>query len=93
MPIQKYEALAFLRSIKNVRKGLLTRSKIIRLLKTRAATTKELAGNVKLSYSTVRRHLKMMEKEGIVIKVYRKWKLTGKGQQDLLKYLTKKPAY
>ena len=83
-----YEALAFLRTIKNVKKGLITRSKIIRILKTRSSTTKEIANEVNLSYSTVRRHLKLMEKEGIVIRIYRKWKLTGKGQQDLLKYLT-----
>lgn len=78
---------AFLRLVRNVRKGLLTRSRIIELLSERACTMKQLAQEIGLSESSVKRHLDNMLAEGIVEKVkYRGkilWKLSGYGQLDL----------
>lgn len=78
---------AYLRRIKNVRQGLLTRSRIISLLSQSASTTRRLASNIGLSQSAIRRHLRNMAAEGIVEK--RKiggrvlWRLTGIGQRTL----------
>lgn len=78
---------AFLRSVRNVRKGILTRSRIIELLSEKAYTANQMAEEVGLSESAVRRHLKNMLSEGIVEKIrYRGkvlWKLSGYGQLAL----------
>jgi len=84
-----YEALAILRRIKNTRKGIEIRSKIIRTLRHRLATISELSKLVNRSYSTIRYHVKNMEKEGIVMRFNNKWRLTGKGQQSMEAFLLK----
>ena len=81
------EALAFLRNIRNVKKGLTTRSKIIRVLKKSRSSAKEIANKINMSYSAIRRQLKLMEKENIVRKIGRKWILTGYGQRDLTDFM------
>ena len=78
---------AFLRSVRNVRKGILTRSKIIMMLSEKACTVDQLAEEIKLSKSSVRRHLRNMLAEGIVdkMKYHGKtlWKLSGYGQMTI----------
>lgn len=78
---------AFLRNVRNVRKGLLTRTRIIELLSEKAYTMGQLAKEVGLSESSIRRHLSNMFAEGIVEKIrYRGrtlWKLSGYGQLAL----------
>ena len=78
---------AFLRSVRNVRKGLLTRSKIVELLSEKAYTMSQLAEEIGLSESSIRRHLNNMLAEGIVEKIkYRGktlWRLSGYGQLAL----------
>jgi len=78
---------AYLRMIRNVKRGVSTRSRIIDALKQRPLTIKELAELMQLSPSTIRRHLRNMSREGIVLKFKsegkRLWKLTGVGQVAL----------
>jgi len=78
---------AYLRRIKNVKRGVSTRSKIIDALKQRPLTINELAELIELSPSTIRRHLRNMSREGIVSKFKsegkRLWRLTGIGQTAL----------
>lgn len=78
---------AFLRSVRNVKKGLLTRSMIIKLLSDKAYSMRQLAEEIGLSESSIRRHLKNMLAEGIVEKIrYRGrilWRLSGYGQLAL----------
>lgn len=84
---QAVHSRAFLRSVRNVRKGLVTRSKIIELLSDKAYTMRQLAEEIGLSESSVRRHLNNMFTEGIVEKIrYRGrilWRLSGYGQLAL----------
>ena len=78
---------AFLRSVRNVKKGLLTRSRIVELLSEKAYTMSQLAEEIGLSESSIRRHLNNMLAEGIVEKIkYRGkvlWRLSGYGQLAL----------
>ena len=78
---------AYLRRIKNVKRGVSTRSRIIDALKQKPLTVSELAELMELSPSTIRRHLRNMSREGIVLKFKadrkRLWKLTGIGQAAL----------
>lgn len=78
---------AYLARIRNVRRGLLTRTKIIELLSRGPSTTRRLAGGVGLTQSAVRKHLRNMAAEGIVearkIKGRFLWRLTGAGQSTL----------
>ncbi len=88
MNVRNIDSLAYLRVIRNVKRGLETRSKIIRVLKRRkVASISEISKIVNLSYSAVRRQLIIMEQDGVVMRVERKWKLTGKGQKSLDPYL------
>ncbi|MCF3652595.1 MAG: ArsR family transcriptional regulator [Aigarchaeota archaeon] len=79
---------AYLRSLRNVRRGLLTRSRIIDVLLSRKASTiQQIAEEIGLSESAVRRHLKNMLAEGVVENLKFKgkilWRLSGSGQLDL----------
>lgn len=78
---------AYLRRIKNVKRGISTRSRIIDALKQKPLTVNELAELMELSPSTIRRHLRNMLREGIVLSFRaekkRLWKLTGIGQAAL----------
>ncbi|RLF99976.1 MAG: hypothetical protein DRN47_02460 [Candidatus Wolframiiraptor sp.] len=73
--------------MRNVKKGLLTRSRIVELLSEKAYTMSQLAEEIGLSESSIRRHLNNMLAEGIVEKIkYRGkvlWRLSGYGQLDL----------
>lgn len=73
--------------MRNVRRGLLTRSKIIDALYEKASTTQQIAEEIGLSESAVRRHLRNMLAEGIVEKLKFKgkilWRLSGSGQLNL----------
>lgn len=61
---------AYLPGMRNAKRGLETRSAIIRFLTTRAtATVPQISQAVPRCKSTVRRHLKKMEDRGITVKV------------------------
>jgi len=71
---------------RNVRLGLVARTKIVLLLEKGRATTRALAEKIGLSYSAVLHHLHLLEKENIIGRKGAKpflWNLTGAGQQRL----------
>lgn len=85
---QEVNPRAFLSRIKNTSRGIRVRSAIIRMLKERKImSTVQIAEEIGLTPSAVRRHLKNMDAEGIV-KILRDkgktfWALTGLGQQAI----------
>ncbi len=83
---------AFLREVRNVKRGLITRSRIINILSRKACTISQLAEEMGLSKSSVRRHLRNMLAEGVVEKFRYKgkvlWRLSGSGQLDLEEIFT-----
>jgi len=83
-----YHPKAFLIHRKNVKRGLEVRSKIIDALeKEGPLDAKSLAEKVGVSYSSILHHLHLLEIERIIAKRSgtRLWKLTGAGQQRLIK--------
>ena len=61
------DRLAYLSMIRNVRRGLLTRTNIIRLLDYESwITTSEIARQVDVTYNTVLYHLKHLLREEVV---------------------------
>lgn len=80
---------SILRGIRNVKRGIEARSKIIRALKSGEVQVKSIASSSGLSYSAVRMHLERMLKEGIVTRSTKKpykWELTGRGQRGIYEY-------
>lgn len=78
---------AYLSEIRNVRRGLASRTKILKVLERRNVTASTLAKESKLSYRVVLHHLRLLEDEEIVMRRGLKkpysWKMTGVGQQRL----------
>lgn len=77
---------AYLSMIRNVKRGLTVRSKLISVLETGPKRLNEICEATKLSYSTVFHHMALMEKQRVVSKGGKKpyeWRLTGYGQQPL----------
>ncbi|MEM2910482.1 MAG: ArsR family transcriptional regulator [Nitrososphaerota archaeon] len=79
---------AFLSRIKNTLRGVKVRSMIIKILKERkAVSVAQIADEVGLTPSAIRRHLKNMGAEGIVKNLRGRgqslWTLTGLGQQAI----------
>lgn len=78
---------AYLVKIRNVRKGVLTRSRILEHISGKALSVGRIAEEVGRSRSAVRRHLKNMEAEGIVrahrLRGKMLWTTTGAGQRTL----------
>jgi len=77
---------AFLSAKRNIRPGLIARTKIVLLLEKEALNTKVLVEQSKLSYSSIRYHLRLLEAEKIILHKGDKpyfWELTGAGQQRL----------
>jgi len=78
---------AYLTEIRNIRQGMVSRTKILKALELGNATAKVLAKKSKLTYNVVLHHLWLLEAEKIVLckrgkKPY-DWELTGIGQQRL----------
>jgi len=81
-----YHPNAFLSMRRNIRPGLVARTKIVLLLEKGALNTRALVGQTRLSYSSVRYHLRLLETEKIILHRGNKpysWELTGVGQQRL----------
>ncbi len=78
---------AYLISKRNVRAGLVSRSKILLVLEGETKTAPGIAKESALSYECVTYHLKAMKKERLVDRDSRgrpfKWRLTPFGQQKL----------
>jgi predicted transcriptional regulator len=87
--MSKSEALhpkAYLTSKRNVKAGLISRSKILMVLEKDRNTASAIAKEAKLTYACVSYHLKTMKKERLVDKLTKKpitWGLTPFGQQKL----------
>lgn len=82
-----YHPKAFLTRKKNVKRGLIVRSKVIYALeKEGPLDAKRLAEKLGLSYSSVLHHLRLLKIEKTVVKQGKTgfWKLTGAGQQRLI---------
>jgi predicted transcriptional regulator len=81
-----YHPNAFLSTRRNIRPGLAARTKIVLLLEKKSSDAKALVQQSKLSYSSVRYHLRLLETEKIISHKGSKpysWELTGFGQQRL----------
>ena len=77
---------AFLTLKRNVRKGLLARTKIVLVLEKKASNAKNVAQETGLSYASVLYHLHLLETENILTRRGKRpyfWELTGAGQQRL----------
>jgi predicted transcriptional regulator len=79
---------AFLSRKRNVRLGLLARTKILQALEKRESDAKGIMGPSGLKYNVVIHHLRLLEDERVVVKKGSKrpyvWQLTGVGQQRLV---------
>ncbi len=79
-----------LRLIRNVKRGLEARSRIISLLKGRALTARQLCLEAGLSYSSVMLQLRNLEREGVVERLGKPpftWRLTGRGQCSIDEFI------
>ncbi|MEM2083799.1 MAG: winged helix-turn-helix domain-containing protein [Nitrososphaerota archaeon] len=66
---EEIDPRAYLQKIRNNKKGIKTRSKIIKILKrNNKLTIKEISKTISRSRTVIRRHLKNLEREGIIIK-------------------------
>ncbi len=78
---------AYLSETRNIRQGLISRTKILRLLEGNCTNASTLAEKSELSYSVVLHHLRLLATENIVRCDRKKkpyfWMLTGMGQQRL----------
>jgi len=78
---------AYLTSRRNVRAGLVSRSKIISALEKGRRSASDVAKETTLSYECVTYHLKAMKKDRLVDKLTKArpftWNLTPFGQQKL----------
>ena len=77
---------AFLTLKRNVRPGLLARTRIVLILEKKASNAKSLAQETDLSYASVLHHLHLLEAENILTRKGKRpylWELTGAGQQRL----------
>jgi predicted transcriptional regulator len=76
-----------LERVKNVKRGLKTRTKILAALEKRSSNATAIAKEKALSYGVVIHHLRLLEKEGIVNRKGKRpyfWVLTGLGQKRLV---------
>ncbi len=83
---EAYHPKAFLSRRRNVRPGLVARTRIVALLERRSSNTKTLVQETGLTYVAVLHHLHLLEVEDIVLRKGKKpysWELTGAGQQRL----------
>lgn len=84
---ERYHPKAFLIEKRNVRLGLLARSRIARFLEKQPSNAKTIAKETGMSYAAVLHHLHLFEAEKVVVRKGKKpftWELTGAGQQTLI---------
>jgi len=81
-----YHPKAFLSLKRNVKPGLLARTKIVLILEKKASNAKSITEETGLSYASVLHHLHLLEAENILTRKGKRsqvWELTGAGQQRL----------
>lgn len=84
---ERYHPRAFLIKTRNVRLGLLARSRIARFLEKQPSNANTIAKGTGMSYAAVLHHLHLFEAENVVIRKGKRpfqWELTGAGQQTLV---------
>lgn len=78
---------AYLQQVRNVRKGLRARTKILSVLEKRSSGAAGVAKETSMSYNVVMHHLRLLQKDGTVDRKGRRpyvWILTGFGQKRLV---------
>jgi len=79
---------AFLSRKRNVRLGLIARTRVLQILEKQESHVKELMNASGLSYRVIVHHLHLLEDEYVVVRKSGKkpyvWELTGVGQQRLV---------
>jgi DNA-binding transcriptional ArsR family regulator len=73
--------------VKNVKRGLKTRTKILNALESLSSDATAIAKEKSLSYSVVMHHLRLLKNEGVVNRKGKRpyfWVLTGLGQKRLV---------
>lgn len=89
-----FNRLAYLNSIRNVRKGLFSRTEIIEHLDSDIwISTSEIASRIHLTSHTVLYHLRNMEHEKVVERDAegRRWRMGPFEQSELQQFLTPSP--
>ena len=84
---ETYHPNAYLANLRNVRRGLRARTKVLNALEKGSGDAKTIAQEAALHYSVVMHHLKLLQSEGIVRRTDGKpsvWTLTGAGQKRLV---------
>lgn len=84
---EPYHPKAYLAKVKNIKRGLLARTKILNVLDKGPADAKTIAERAGIHYSVVTHHLRLLEIEGIVERKPSRpnvWGLTGLGQKRLI---------
>jgi predicted transcriptional regulator len=83
---EPYHPKAFLSLKRNVRPGLIVRTRVVLLLEKRMLNAKSIAQKTELSYGVILHHLHLLEAENILVRKGNRpylWELTGVGQQRL----------
>lgn len=78
---------AYLKYVKNVKNGLKTRTRILEILERDSSTASHIAVKIRLSYSAILHHLRLLEGEEIITRKGSRpyhWVLTGLGQKRLV---------
>jgi len=85
---ESYNPNAYLTRKRNVRLGLVARTKILQIIEKQASTIADVGKARGLKYAVVLYHLKLLEEENIVQRKSGKkpylWTLTGIGQKRLV---------
>jgi DNA-binding transcriptional ArsR family regulator len=84
---ETYHPNAYLTNIKNIKRGLRARTRILDVLEKLSGDAKTVAREAGMSYGVVMHHLRLLETEGIVHHNGGKpyvWVLTGLGQKRLV---------
>jgi DNA-binding transcriptional ArsR family regulator len=84
---EAYHPKAYLSNIKNIKRGLQARTRILNVLDKESVDAKGISSKADVHYGVVMHHLRLLEAEGIVERKRSKthiWTLTGLGQKRLL---------
>jgi len=85
--MREVDPIAYLVRRRNTRRGVASRTKIIRVMRMGAKSVAELSRSSDLSESVIRYHLENLRVEGVVERMGKKrggkWRLTGVGQRTI----------
>lgn len=86
MLLKAYHPKAFLTLRRNVRPGLITRTRIVSIIEEVLVNAKTIAQQTGYSYANILYHLRLLEAEGVLVRKGKRpylWELTDVGQQRL----------